>query len=84
MQRGEASSSVLQRQRPNVQPKAQAAMETLIHHCRTVVSALEDAIEANDVGSLTDSTDKRNKLIHRITTARDATAMMCNALTPTR
>ena len=74
----------LQRHRPNVQPRAQAAMETLTHLCRTVVSALGDATEANDVGSLADSADGRRKLIQRITTARDATAAMRNVLTPTR
>ena len=73
----------LQRHRPNVQPRAQATMDTLTHLCRTVVSALDDAAEASDVGSLADSTDERNRLIHRIITARDATAMMRSALTPT-
>lgn len=80
----------LQRQRPSVQPRAQAMMDTLTHLCRTVVSALgeatdaNDATEANDVGSLADPADERKKLIHRITTARDATAAMRDALAPTR
>ena len=66
----------LQRQRPSAQPKAQAVMETITHLCRTVVSALNDATGANDVGSLADSTAERNRLIQRITTARDASASM--------
>lgn len=66
----------LQRQRSSAQPKAQAAMETLTHLCRTVVTALDDATGANDVGSLADSTDERKRLIHRIITARDASASM--------
>ena len=74
----------LQRQRPRALPKAQATMETLTHLCQMVVLALDNATEANDVGSLADPADERSRLIRRITTARDATAAMRSALTPTR